>query len=115
MSINDLIFGYEENLRDFSFEDVDSRPITVRLPSDDVAFAQAAANYYRTNRSSFLQDLLRVALQDFFWKLPVDSRMSICSAADELWKKEVSVSGRDIDWLSLARAEERQKQQEASE
>lgn len=124
-----LVEEYERSLTYVETdESINTKPVTIRIPDDDVAFAQAIANYYRTSRSAVLQDLLKAAMQDFFHRLPPDARMSISKQSDEIFKKDFeaakAASGDSsrffygvTSWLGLALMIEKKKQEqgEASE
>lgn len=111
MTYKDLIDYYE---RDSVSQVVDIRPLSVRIPAVDLAFSQAVADFFRTTRAGFVQNLLGIALTDFFNSLSNDDRLTIAKASHEIYlrdlQKACSDVGEDVSfhgcskWLGMALA-----------
>ena len=93
--ISKMISEYEENRSDSISEAFENRPVTVRMPVDDLSLAQAVADYYQMSRAAFLQQIIDASLIEFFNSLPHESRMAIAKSADDLSKKEMEKIASD--------------------
>ncbi len=115
MSIESLIFNYERALSADSRESYETRVLSSRISIDDFCFIQAISDFYRTTRSSVVQELLSESLREFFDKLPESSRLSIATATQDLYIMEekktfeeqcpglsFKFSGRSTSWFAIA-------------
>lgn len=117
--VNDYFYRISEP--DETAETVTSRAVTIRLPREYVALAQVVGDYFHLSRSSVMQDLLMVVMDDFFERLPSDTRMSLGQTADDLFLKEfsqISSSGVGLSgpwrWVSLAQGYDQREQEKAA-
>lgn len=111
--ISKMISEYEENRSDSISEAFEPRPVTIRMPVDDLSLAQAVADYYQMSRAAFLQQIIDASLIEFFNSLPNESRMTIAKSAEEIARKEMEklVSDKGATyfqagfrkWLGLAK------------
>jgi hypothetical protein len=111
--ISKMISEYEENRSDSISEAFEPRPVTIRMPVDDLSLAQAVADYYQMSRAAFLQQIIDASLIEFFNSLPNESRMTIAKSAEEIAIKEMEKLVSDkggtyyrvgfCKWLGLAK------------
>lgn len=85
----DLIAKYEAARDEQSIQSLETRPVTIRMSSIDICFAQSVADYFRTTRSAFLQDLLRESLRDFFMQLSPELRKVLGEASDKAYRSDM--------------------------
>lgn len=115
-SIAELVNEYDQISKESQAQEIHRKRTTIEINMETWAFATAVADTYGPTRTSFINDLLKCASQEFFARMHPKVRRTVAELADKVELMELKQAYKDAGgnveshgpglWTALAMAYE---------
>ena len=94
-SIAELVNEYDRISKESQVQEIHRKRTTIEFNMDTWAFATAVADTYGPTRTSFINDLLKCASQEFFARMHPQVRRKVAELADKIELVELKQAYKD--------------------